>query len=35
VRRLEKLIEDFRAADGPEGDEYGLAAAFYRRIVDA
>jgi DNA-binding transcriptional ArsR family regulator len=35
VRRLEKLIDDFRAADGPEGEEYGLAAAFYRRIVDA
>jgi DNA-binding transcriptional ArsR family regulator len=35
VRRLEKLIDDFRAADGPDGDEYGLAAAFYRRIVDA
>jgi DNA-binding transcriptional ArsR family regulator len=35
VRRLEKLIEDFRAADGPDGEEYGLAAAFYRRAVDA
>ena len=35
VRRLEKLIDDFRAADGPDGEEYGLAAAFYRRIVDA
>lgn len=35
VRRLEKLIDDFRAADGPEGDDYGLAAAFYRRAVDA
>jgi DNA-binding transcriptional ArsR family regulator len=35
VRRLEKLVDDFRAADGPEGNEYGLAAAFYRRIVDA
>jgi DNA-binding transcriptional ArsR family regulator len=35
VRRLEKLIDDFRAADGTEGDEYGLAAAFYRRVVDA
>jgi hypothetical protein len=35
VRRLEKLIDDFRAADGPDGDEYGLAAAFYRRAVDA
>jgi DNA-binding transcriptional ArsR family regulator len=31
VRRLEKLIDDFRAADGDEGAEYGLAAAFYRR----
>jgi len=35
VRRLEKLIDDFRAADGPEGAEFGLAAAFYRRNVDA
>jgi predicted ArsR family transcriptional regulator len=35
VRRLEKLVDDFRAADGPDGAEYGLAAAFYRRIVDA
>lgn len=35
VRRLEKLIEDFSAADGPDGEEYGLAAAFYRRAVDA
>lgn len=35
VRRLEKLIDDFRAADGAEGDEYGLAAAFYRRAVNA
>ena len=35
VRRLEKLIDDFRAADGAEGEEYGLAAAFYRRAVDA
>ena len=35
VRRLERLIDDFRAADGPEGDDYGLAAAFYRRAVDA
>jgi DNA-binding transcriptional ArsR family regulator len=35
VRRLEKLIDDFRAADRPEGDDYGLAAALYRRAVDA
>ncbi len=35
VRRLEKLLDDFRAADSDEGDEYGLAVAFYRRRVDA
>jgi DNA-binding transcriptional ArsR family regulator len=35
VRRLEKLIDDFRAADGADGKDYGLAAAFYRRNVDA
>src|SRR4051794_29646284 len=35
VRRLEKLIEDFCAADGAEGEQFGLAAALYRRNVDA
>jgi DNA-binding transcriptional ArsR family regulator len=35
VRRLEKLVDDFRAADGAEGEEYGFAAAFYRRRLDA
>jgi DNA-binding transcriptional ArsR family regulator len=35
VRRLERLIDDFRAADRPDGTDYGLAAAFYRRAVDA
>jgi DNA-binding transcriptional ArsR family regulator len=35
-RRLEKLIDDFRAADSPDGKHaYGLAAALYRRAVDA
>jgi hypothetical protein len=35
-RRLEKLIDDFRAADSPAGThEYGLAAALYERAVDA
>jgi DNA-binding transcriptional ArsR family regulator len=31
VRRLEKLVDDFRAADDPGGTPYGLAAALYRR----
>ena len=35
VRRLERLTDDFRAADGAEGTEYGLAAAFYQRATDA
>ena len=35
VRRLEKLIDDFRAADSAQGEEYGLAAAFYRRAGNA
>jgi DNA-binding transcriptional ArsR family regulator len=36
TRRLEKLIDDFRAADSPEGtNAYGLAAALYQRAVDA
>jgi DNA-binding transcriptional ArsR family regulator len=35
-RRLEKLIDDFRAADTPDGtNAYGLAAAIYRRAIDA
>jgi DNA-binding transcriptional ArsR family regulator len=35
-RRLEKLIDDFRAADSPHGtNAFGLAAALYRRAVDA
>ena len=35
VRRLEKVVDDFRAADGAEGEEFGLAVAFYRRSIDA
>ena len=35
VRRLERLVDDFREADGDEGEEYGFAAAFYRRRLDA
>ena len=35
ARRLEKLADDFRAADDPAGDPYGLAAAHYRRASDA
>jgi DNA-binding transcriptional ArsR family regulator len=34
-RRLKKVIDDFRAAESPDGKEYGLAAAQYRRAVDA
>ena len=34
-RRLKKLIDDFRAAESAEGEEYGLAAALYGRAVDA
>jgi DNA-binding transcriptional ArsR family regulator len=35
TKRLEKLIDDFRAADGRAGREYGLAAALYEREPDA
>jgi predicted ArsR family transcriptional regulator len=35
TRRLEKLIEDFHDAESADGTEYGLAAALYRRAVDA
>jgi DNA-binding transcriptional ArsR family regulator len=34
-RRLEKLIDDFRAAEAEGGEPYGLAAALYRRSTDA
>jgi DNA-binding transcriptional ArsR family regulator len=35
-RRLEKLIDDFRAADTPDGhNAYGMVAAIYRRAFDA
>ncbi len=34
VRRLEKLHEDFIAADHPDGDTYGLADALFRRAPD-
>jgi DNA-binding transcriptional ArsR family regulator len=34
-RRLKRLIDDFRAADDPNGIPYGLAAALYRRNIDA
>jgi DNA-binding transcriptional ArsR family regulator len=35
-RRLEKLIDDFRAADTPGGaNAYGFGAAIYRRAFDA
>jgi DNA-binding transcriptional ArsR family regulator len=35
VRRLEKLVDDFRAADDPGGAPYGLAAALYGRSTNA
>ena len=35
ARRLGKLADDFRAADDPAGEPYGLAAAHYRRASDA
>jgi DNA-binding transcriptional ArsR family regulator len=34
-RRLERLAEDFHAADDAAGEPYGLAAAQYRRATDA
>ena len=34
-RRLGKLAEDFRAADDPTGEPYGLVVAQYRRASDA
>ena len=34
-RRLEKLYREFRAADDPDGEPYGLASALYRRAADA
>lgn len=34
-RRLDKLMDEFRAADDPEGVPYGLAMAFYLRAPDA
>ena len=34
-RRLERLIDDFRAAESAEGEEYGLVGALYCRAVDA
>jgi len=35
VRRLERLIDDFRAADSATGKPYGLAASLYGRAEDA
>jgi hypothetical protein len=35
VRRLEKLHEDFIAADREDGEPYGLAGALFRRAPDA
>jgi DNA-binding transcriptional ArsR family regulator len=35
VRRLNRLMRDFRDADDPEGEPYGLAVSLYRRASDA
>jgi DNA-binding transcriptional ArsR family regulator len=35
TKRLEKLIDDFRAAESATGNEYGLAAALYERTPGA
>jgi len=35
TRRLERLIDDFRAADTPAGRTYGLAASLYERAEGA
>jgi DNA-binding transcriptional ArsR family regulator len=35
TRRLEKLHEDFMAADNPDGEPFGLADALFRRAPDA
>jgi DNA-binding transcriptional ArsR family regulator len=35
VRRLNRLMHDFRKADDPEGQPYGLAISLYRRASDA
>jgi len=34
-RRLDRLMNEFRAADDPSGERYGLALAMYRRGDDA
>jgi DNA-binding transcriptional ArsR family regulator len=35
TKRLERLIDDFRAAEAKSGREYGFAAALYERMPDA
>jgi DNA-binding transcriptional ArsR family regulator len=35
MRRLEKLVDEFRAADTPEGEPFGLAVSLYLRAPDA
>jgi len=35
VRRLNRLMRDFRKADDPKGQPYGLAISLYRRASDA
>lgn len=34
-RRVDRLLAEFRAAEDPDGDPYGLAVAMYRRADDA
>lgn len=34
-RRIQRLFDEFRAADDPAGEPYGLAVALYRRSADA
>lgn len=34
-RRLDRLMDEFRKADDPRGEPYGLALAMYRRAPDA
>ena len=34
-RRVDKLMDEFRAADDPAGERYGLAVAMYKRAPDA
>src|SRR5207249_11012513 len=35
MRRLDKLADEFRLADTPDGEPFGLAVSLYRRAPDA